>query len=492
MRKILLFLWFLLLPMLANAYDAEIDGIYYNFSGNNATVTYRDYSYNSYSGTVVIPESVTYGDKTYSVTSIDYSAFEGCSGLTSVTIPNSVTSIGYYAFRDCSGLVSVTLKSNAIVSLNRSYNSSLGSIFGAQVKEYVIGDSVTSIGNVAFQGCSGLTSITIPNSVTSIGHYAFYECSNLTNITIPESLTSIGSDVFSGTAWYDNQPNGLIYFGKFAYKYKGNMPETETSIVIKEGTQIICGSAFEDCTGLTSVTIPNSVTSIGNYAFYCKLRNVLVKSTTPPMIEYQDEVFSDQTLAHGILYVPEGSWDAYAFDDSWYAFDDIREVTIEEEQLSAKQAYALMDAGTFAYSVYDPINERISTISRIDENNPNHCWQVIEVDGERYLYNLGAKKFAAQSGNAMSLTDSAKPIGMGNGKDGIVLGEQQDRQWAFVKNEYMNAEDNIADAVDAIEATADNKQESCFDLQGRQQNKPQKGMNIIRYSNGSTRKVLMK
>ena len=441
MRKFLLFLWLSLLPMLANAYYAYINGIYYDFSGNNATVTYRNRNsnYNSYSGTVVIPEIVTYNGNTYSVTSIGYAAFDDCSSLTSITIPNSVTNIGDNAFYRCSGLTSVT-----------------------------IGNSVTSIGSYAFYRCSGLTSITIPNSVTSIGSYAFEDCSGMTSFTIPNSVTSIGGGAFSGC-------RGL------------------TSISIPNSVTSIGSYTFEDCSGLTSVTIPNSVTSIGSYAFYgCKLRNVLVKSTTPPMLEYKEEVFSYQTLAHGILYVPEGSWDAYAFDDGWYQFDNIKETATEEEQLSAKQAYALMDAATFAYSVYDPINERISIISRIDENNPNHCWQVIEVNGERYLYNLGAKKFAAQSGNAMSLTDSAKPIGMGNGKDGIVLGEQQDRQWAFVKNEYMNAEDNIADAVDAIEATANNKQESCFDLQGRQQNKPQKGMNIIRYSDGSTRKVLMK
>ena len=119
MRKHLLFLWLSLLPMLANAYDAYIDGIYYDLSENNATVTFMDKSYNSYSGTVVIPEFVTYNGNTFSVTSIGSSAFCSCSGLTSVTIPNSVTSIGNYAFRDCSGLTSVTIP-NSVTSIVRA------------------------------------------------------------------------------------------------------------------------------------------------------------------------------------------------------------------------------------------------------------------------------------------------------------------------------------------------------------------------------------
>ena len=211
--------------------------------------------------------TVNIGD---SVKIIPSYAVYGCKGLTSVTIPNSVTSIGDYAFYNCTGLTSVT-----------------------------IGNSVTSIGDYAFYGCTGLTSIIVDEgntkyhsagnclietatktlilgcntsvipadgSVTSIGSSAFSGCSGLTSITIPDSVTSIGGSAFDETAWYNNQPDGLVYAGKVAYKYKGTMP-SNTSIVIKEGTLGIADSAFFGCRGLTSITIPNSVTSIGSSAF---------------------------------------------------------------------------------------------------------------------------------------------------------------------------------------------------------------------------------
>ncbi|MDY4943212.1 MAG: leucine-rich repeat protein [Candidatus Limisoma sp.] len=197
------------------AFDFVVNGIYYNKNsdGKTVSVTFKDTNYNSYFGSVVIPSTVTSGT-TYSVTSISSEAFLGCSGLTSVTIDNSVTSIG----------------------------------------------------DGAFYECSGLTSVAIPNSVTEIGENAFYKCSGLTSVTIPNSVTSIGADAFYGTAWYDNQPDGLVYAGKVAYKYKGTMPNN-TSITIEDGTPSIASSAFLGCSGLTSVTIPNSVTEIGKSAF---------------------------------------------------------------------------------------------------------------------------------------------------------------------------------------------------------------------------------
>ena len=237
MKKVYLLFLLAILPLFASAETVEINGIRYNVNPEAKTAEVIRSGSGEYSGVVVIPQNVTFNNIACKVTSIGSSAFYNCYDLNSVTIPNSVTSIGGNAFYGCSGLTSVTIPA-----------------------------SVTSIGYNAFHGCSGLTSVTIPANVTSIGGNAFSGCSSLTSVTIPNSVTSIGSGAFSGTAWYNNQPDGIVYAGKVLYIYKGTMPDG-TKVKIKDGTLSIAESALSGCSGLASVTIPNSVTSISGYAF---------------------------------------------------------------------------------------------------------------------------------------------------------------------------------------------------------------------------------
>ncbi|MCI7338512.1 MAG: leucine-rich repeat domain-containing protein [Bacteroidales bacterium] len=261
------------------ASDTAVGGIYYDFDATNftATVTYRgSYSseYDEYTGDVVIPATVNYDGKTYSVTSIGNGAFEYCSGLTSVTIPNSVTSIGEFAFSGCSSLIKTNYTGDiagwcGINFGNYSANPTVYSynlyINDVEVKDLMIPNSVTSIGNYAFSGCSGLTKITIPNSVTSIGEYAFSGCSGLTSITIPNSVTSIGEYAFKYCSSLTSVtiPNSVTSIGRSAFYGCSGL----TSVTIPNSVTSIGSYAFYDCSGLTSVTIPNSVTSIGMYAF---------------------------------------------------------------------------------------------------------------------------------------------------------------------------------------------------------------------------------
>ena len=198
---------------------------------------------------VTIPNSVTsIGDNAFngchgftsitipnSVKSIGQYAFNSCTGITSITIPNSLTSIGNYAFSNCTGLTSVTIP-NSMKSIGTGVFSRTG------FTSITIPTSVTSIGDNAFNGCSSLESITIPSSVTSIGGYAFSGCSSLESISIPSSVTSIGRSAFS-------ECSGL------------------ESITISNGVTTIGLGAFAVCTSLESITIPKSVTSIGSLVF---------------------------------------------------------------------------------------------------------------------------------------------------------------------------------------------------------------------------------
>ena len=255
------------------ASDTKVSGIWYDFddSSQTASVTFRGKNYyeykNEYSGSVTIPASVSYKGKTYSVTSIGDYAFRGCTGLTSITIPNSVTSIGDGAFDSCTGLTAVTIP-----------------------------NSVTNIGNGAFAYCSSLTSVTIPNSVTSIGEWAFYGCESLTSVTISNSITSIEWATFSGCS-------------------------SLTSITIPNSVKSIGDGAFDGCSRLQKILFGENVETIENHAFAnCPyLIEVYAKMEFPP--ETSNSAFEGcGDLSSIDCYVPETSLALYKKNAVWKEF----------------------------------------------------------------------------------------------------------------------------------------------------------------------------
>ena len=232
---------------------------------NKPVTTIGDYAFYDCSNLT----SVTLGN---SVTSIGNYAFFYCSNLASIVIPNSLTSIGKGAFDFCSNLTSIEAATD-----NPNYCSQDGNLYnkdkttlilyacGKTATTFTIPDSVTSIGELAFDNCDSLTSIVIPNSVTSIGEWAFANCSNLTSVTLGNSVTSIGGSAFFYCTNLTSVTlgNSVTSIGNGAFEDCASL----TSIVIPDSVTSIGALAFSWCTNLTSVTLGNSVTSIGDCAF---------------------------------------------------------------------------------------------------------------------------------------------------------------------------------------------------------------------------------
>ena len=314
------------------------NNLYYKINSDGCTVkvTFEEltmkempnYWHGHPSGDVIIPERVTYEDKTYTVTAIDEDTFAYLSDLTSVTIGDSVTTIGSYAFGSCSGLTSVT-----------------------------IGNSVTTIGSSAFGGCSGLTSMTIPSSVTSISSNAFEYCSfesivvengnnkydsrdncnaiietasntlitGCKNTVIPSTVTSIGANAFYGCSGLTSVkiPNSVTSIGSTAFGSCSGL----TSVEIPNSVTHISQFAFSYCKGLKSVSISNSVTAIERYAFCGCSSLIEIKSLIkdPTKVNYGDNIFSEMDKNACVLKVPKGTVETYRNTYPWSDFVNIVE-----------------------------------------------------------------------------------------------------------------------------------------------------------------------
>lgn len=277
------------------------DGVVYSYSNGVLTLSYTGsgtgmmddyiaytdapwYTYRKSITSVVIGDGITsIGDRAIfeyssltninipdSITRIGEEAFWCCTNLKSIVIPNSVTGIGEAAFGACSNLVSIIVEEdNPTFDSRNNCNAIIETATNTLIvgcEDTVIPDSVTSIGESAFDGCTSLTSITIPDSITNIGGYAFYGCMGLTSITIPNKVTSIGYRAFYGCNHLTSItiPNSVTSIGGYAFYGCSGL----TSISITKGVTGIEKYAFAECKKLTSIRIPSSVVSIEPTAFY--------------------------------------------------------------------------------------------------------------------------------------------------------------------------------------------------------------------------------
>ena len=594
-KSLLILLLALLTSTTLRAYDAEIDGICYNFISENEAEVTRTYLNGGYSGVVVIPASITYNSMTYSVTNIGEGAFYRCGGLTSVTILSNVTSIGDYAFSYCSGLTSVTIPSsvtrigdgafsecsgltsitipNSVTSIGSWAFSGCISLTSIKIEEgntvydsrndcnaiivtstnalivgcqsTIIPGSVTSIGEGAFYGCffaktnfinnssltssynwgatlgdeetsDGLlisdntivrcrpmaTSVTIPNSVTSIGDYAFMGCSSLTSVSIPNSVTSIGRQAFFECISLTSVsiPNSVTFIGNYAFSICKGL----TSVTIPNSVKSIGTGVFDGCSSLISVTIPNSVTSIGSNAFNC------CSSLTSITVEEGNTIYDSRNDCNAIIETATNTLilgcqntiiPGSVTSIGWCAFDcciGLTSVTIPNSVTNIDYRAFSYCSGLTSVTIPNSVTsigrcafEYCTGLTSVTIGN-----SVTSIGDDAFSYCSGLKEIYCYAEETPKLGGYYYNVFSGVDVSKVLLVVPDDAVEKYKAHEdwgkfWIETPTGIVE-IENGKLKVESSNEDWYDLSGRKLDKPQRGINIIRMSDGTTRKVLIK
>ena len=472
-----------------------------------------------------------------SVTSIGYEAFYSCYGLTSVTIGNSVTEIGTSAFYGCYGLTSVTIP-NSVTEIGISaFNRCTG------LSSAIIGNSVTTIGSSAFFYCSGLTSVTIPNSVIEIGSSAFYNCSGLTSVAIGNSVASIGSSAFYNCSGLTcvTIPNSVTSIGYGVFRDCSGL----TSVIIGNSVSSIGEWAFYGCSGLTEITIPKSVTTIGDEAFqYCYLKTIVSLNSTPPTCADRN-LFYDYTNA--TLYAPKDYFAKYFVDDVWGQFTNIKKIETLVSSITLNETTLSLNSGS-DYTLNATASPSNATIPNLTWESDNNSVAIVDQNGKVTGVSAGTATITVRANDGsnvsatckvtvnsvtttitLSQTEATLPVNdimtlsysITNSATKTATWSTSDANVAYVKPNSDGSATVVGMAVGVATITAtviDNGKEysaSCvvtvgvggiegveadnnavevarYDIHGRLITEPTKGVNIIKYSDGTTRKEIVK
>jgi len=520
----------------AIAHDIEVanaDGvtIYYNFINDNTELEVTEkggYSHPKYrvryTGNVAIPASVIYEGRTYSVTSISSESFNGCYEVTSVTIPNTVINIDGLAFWGCKALTSISIP-NSVINIGGSAFS-----YCTGLTSVVIGSGVTSIGKWLFSNCSSLPTIELPNTITSIDDSAFRDCSSLASISIPSSVTSIENDAFygctsltsifipknvtsingnpfefcsslstiqveSGNTKYDSRdncnaiiqinnqtlivgckntviPNTVNRIWDYAFFGCSEL----TSLTLPKNITSIGNSAFRDCSGLTSVTISKGVTSIGNKVFsHCNsLASIQVdkdnstfdsRDNCNAIIRKSDKALfigcKNTIIPNSVTSIADG------------AFEDCTSLTTIDIPDNVKSI------GNFAFwgcsnlfSVTIP-----NSVTSIGSHAFNGCYGLVNVISLiQNPYDLKYTPFDYNISATLYV-----PIG-------TIDKYKACSGWNYFKNILEGTPSGIEITKPETKAGINTR----YTFDGKRINEPQHGLNIVKMSDGTTKKVVVK